>query len=255
MIKLGVTSLTFKQNTPEEIVEIVKGSSAVGIEWGENENHAPLGDLPRADEIKELTLSNGLEVFSFGSYYKLGEPIEKFERTLQTALSLDSPVIRIWAGGKSPNILLESDFDDYVSQAKIIGDIAKENNISVCFEYHNNTLTENANSAKRLMDAVNHPNVGLYWQPNFDYDFAENLAGLKSIVGHVTKNIHINNHSADAGYKSLSEIKDDLNGYFKVISQQNRDFNIIVEFVKGGAVQNFCDDLKVLKKVALENRI
>ena len=247
MIKFGVTSLTFKQFTPEQIVEAVKNSSADGIEWGENENHIPLGDLLRAGEIGELTRSKGLEVFSFGSYYTLGEPIENFEITLQTALALGAPIIRIWAGKQSPSLISQQEFDNYIVQAKFMGDIAKKSNVQLCFEYHKGTLTETAVSAKKLVTAIDHSDIGLYWQPNFDYDFDENLAGLKSIIGFVTKNIHIHNYNEDAGYKNLCEVKSEIVSYLNMICQQNKDFNIIIEFVKGASVENFLKDLQILK--------
>ena len=79
MFLKGLTSVTFRKLTCEEIISIAAENGLDGIEWG-GDVHAVPGDLKRAEEISRMTKEAGLKVFSYGSYFNLAEDAEILKR-------------------------------------------------------------------------------------------------------------------------------------------------------------------------------
>lgn len=52
--KCGMTSVTFRDKTPEEIIALTKQAKLQGIEWG-SDVHVPVGNLELAKEIGDKT--------------------------------------------------------------------------------------------------------------------------------------------------------------------------------------------------------
>lgn len=87
MFFAGLASLSFRGESAESVIELAKANALDGIEWG-GDIHVPVGDVERAIEVGEKTREAGLAVFSYGSYYRLGEaenPRREFGRVLETA--------------------------------------------------------------------------------------------------------------------------------------------------------------------------
>ena len=101
----GLTSITFRQLTVEQIVELVQQSGLDGIEWG-GDVHVKPGEEALAREVGDRTRQAGLQVLSYGSYLHVDGPehiAEDFKPVLQSALALSAPVIRVWPGGREPD--------------------------------------------------------------------------------------------------------------------------------------------------------
>ena len=75
MLIPGLVSISFRNLCPEEIIDITKESGLLGIEWG-GDLHVPHGDVPVAAEVGSKTREAGLEVSSYGSYYRFAECYE-----------------------------------------------------------------------------------------------------------------------------------------------------------------------------------
>ena len=100
MIYSGLCSVTFRNLFPEQVAELVAQAGLDGIEWG-GDVHVPTSDLAHAGKVQRLTHEHGLRVASYGSYYRLvasEEGKQPFEWTLETAVALGAPEIRVWAG-------------------------------------------------------------------------------------------------------------------------------------------------------------
>ena len=67
MWKTGVTSVSFRQHTPQQIIAAAAAAGLDGIEWGADV-HVPAGDLAAAEQVRQLTQAAGLEVLSYGGY-------------------------------------------------------------------------------------------------------------------------------------------------------------------------------------------
>ena len=241
-----MTSLTMKNESITNVVKIAKDAGIDGIEWGVSDNHMCLCSEKSADEIKNASAKYGVEIFSLGSYCYMEEK-EECDNAIKTAVLLSAPVIRIWAGKKSP---CECD-DDY--RNKIIGNTiymaeqALKHNIVLGFEYHPWTLTETCDDALNLIKSINRKNVGLYWQPQYSLLPEENLRDRNRVLPYCVGNMHIQNYAPEYGYDKLSLIGANLKQFFGDIKKE--DYRVMIEFVKDGSAENLFDDVCTLKKV------
>src|SRR5690625_3937512 len=93
MFKTGLCSVTFRNLSVEEVIELTSKAELNGIEWG-GDVHVPSGNLKHAAEVVRLTEESNLEVSSYGSYYRVGDiksnPVS-FEQILETAVHLNAP--------------------------------------------------------------------------------------------------------------------------------------------------------------------
>ena len=247
-MKIGMTSLTLRKESVENVIKYASGAGLSGIEWGVSDLHMPLCDKERAEKIKKLSAESGLEIFSLGSYCRMLTK-EEMDNAVETAVLLGAPVIRVWAGEKSP-----SDGDCEYRQkiadnAKYMSEQAAKHNIRIGFEYHRNTLTENAESAVDLMKKIDCDNVGLYWQPRGVLTPEENHRELLFVTPYLIGNLHVHNHNDEQGYQSLSLIEDKLRLYYNDI--KDKPYNLMIEFVKDGSIENLLSDSKVLQSIVL----
>ena len=187
MFKLGLCSVTFRQLAVEQVITLAHETGLQGIEWG-GDIHVPVGDIKLAERTAALTRQADLEIVSYGSYYRLGERDESFNKVLETAVHLQAPAIRVWAGAKGSVEAGHQDREKVNNDARKIADMAKTYDIAINIEYHGGTLTDTIGSAQQLMTDIDHPNVFLYWQP---------------AVGETVKN---RVHSISTLYKWLSHV-------------------------------------------------
>ena len=183
MNKTGLVSVSFRQHSPQEIVEKAKEADLHFIEWG-SDIHVPENDLENAKKVSEITKKAGLEVSSYGTYYRLGQNMD-IVPYLETAKVLKTDVLRIWAGvGGSAEVSAEKRAE-MVKEAKDISKKAADYGMKIQFEYHRNTLTDTVESALDLVKAVDEPNCGLYWQPQYTRSFEDNMKELDMVLPYV----------------------------------------------------------------------
>ena len=73
MIIPGLVSVSFRQKTPLDICRLCQQANLAAIEWG-GDVHVP-PDAGNADEIRRMTADHGLTVSSYGSYYRVTQPL------------------------------------------------------------------------------------------------------------------------------------------------------------------------------------
>lgn len=245
-MKLGMTSLTFREESVETVIRNAKEAGIEGIEWGVSDGHMALCNKERAEKIKKLSAKNNLEIFSLGSYCRMLSK-EECDDALKTAVMLGAPIIRVWAGAKSPESGDDEYFNEIVENTIYMAEKAEKYNIVLGFECHMNTLTEVPEVAIRLIEKVSKKNVGMYWQPLVRYSPEENVSVRKKITPYLVGNIHIHNYSVEKGYQPLSEIEDRLNLYYQDI--KDKDYKVMIEFVKDSSLSNLISDAETLRKV------
>lgn len=74
--RAGLVTVTFRQLSPEKIVETAKLAGLEVLERG-GDVHVPAGDTRRAREVAVLTQEAGLQTVGYGSYYRVGPAGEK----------------------------------------------------------------------------------------------------------------------------------------------------------------------------------
>jgi len=242
-MKIGMTSLTLREEPVENVIKYAKEAGISGIEWGVSDLHMPLCDKSQAEKIKKLSEENGIEIFSLGSYCRMLDK-EDCDKTLETAVMLSAPIIRLWAGKGPWETTDRETIDKIVENTLYMSEKAKEYGIRLGFEYHTNTLTQGADNAVRFMKEIKDDNVGLYWQPSGNISAEENLAEFKKVMPYLVGNLHVHNHNSQQGYQPLSDIKDNLKLYYNDIKEE--DYNLMIEFVKDSSVENLFADAKTL---------
>ncbi|GHB92178.1 sugar phosphate isomerase/epimerase family protein [Cerasicoccus arenae] len=246
MLKTGLTSITFRPLSVDEIIALTKECGIDGIEWG-GDVHAKPGELALAKEIKAKTKAAGLAIPSYGSYYRCNAESGTFEDTLATAQALGAPVIRVWAGEKgSADAFMEERAEVVISLQKAV-DAAKAVGVTVALEYHGGTLTDTQESAHQLLAEVGRPELKLYWQPRTGGTFEGDIPELKAALPHMA-HVHCF-HWGPAGWKDRHPLADGVEPwteYLKIIREADGDRYIIFEFVKGDQPDQLRDDAKTL---------
>lgn len=251
MIFPGLVSVTFRALSPAEIVALVKETGLRGIEWG-GDIHVPHGDLAGAREVRQLTEQAGLKVAAYGSYYRanqsesLGLP---FARVLDTAVALGAPVIRVWAGAvgsahAGPELRAQVEVD-----LRRIAALAAEAHVGISLEFHNGTLTDTAESAARLLAAVDDRNLSTYWQPPLDRDTGACRQDLRRLLRRLS-HVHVYEwrpHSTER--LPLAEGAERWRSFLELAEEAPGDRYAMLEFVEGDAPVNFRRDAATLKQL------
>lgn len=252
MFSTGVVSVTFRNKSIFDIIGLCKENSLDFIEVG-SDVHAPYDDIENCRKIASFAEKNGISVISYGSYYKLGEydfPEAEFTKYIEAAKTLKTSNIRIWAGVKGSRFTDKAEYSKLVNEAKKLSDIAKRENMTLSFEYHQNTLTDNADSAVKLMENIGKDNLYLYWQPNQNLDFSDNVNALKKVLPYVS-NIHVFAWDARGGSLiryPLCDFNDEWQKYLEVISSDKKHHALLLEFVKDDSEAQFVLDAEILNK-------
>ena len=250
MMKPGLVSITFRELEPEEIIKLVKKAGLKAIEWG-GDKHVPHGGLKQAKKVAAMTTRAGLEVAAYGSYYRVGckqgEIDCTFAEVLETAVALQAPLIRVWAGNKGSKEAGPHWWHKVVKKSREIASLAAEKNIKIAFEYHGGTLTDDNEKALKLLKEIDHPNIYTYWQPPIKQKRKYCLQGLQQILPWLT-NVHVY-YWDNQKRKPLVKGKTNWNHYFKEIIKTGRDHYVLLEFVKDNNPLQFVRDASALKKI------
>lgn len=240
MFSLGLVSVSFRALSPREVVKACVASGLTHLEWGAD-IHVPPGNLPRAREVAHLTQDAGLTNCCLGSYYRCDG--SDFSPVLETAIELNAPRIRVWAGSSESN----DDFSRVLDDLERISVLANAQNIEIVLEFHGGTLTHSGQNARRLLDAGNGAFSSL-WQPLRrsidDEQIEDNLDELRCVAPFL-KHVHAYEwRETPTGKQSLSlgESKQ-WPRYLEELRAQNLEVPLLLEFVPE-------DDESVLKREA-----
>lgn len=188
-LRPGLVSVSFRKLTAAEVASAASEAGLACIEWG-GDIHVPHGDLACAAEVARITADHGMAVSAYGSYLRLGLPDGPDpEAVVGTAAALGAPVIRVWAGGRGSAESTLNDRRAVEKAALTAADLASAAGLRIAYEYHGNTLTDDPDSACRLLEATAHPAVGTLWQPPNSVDYPTALATLERVLPRLV-NIH-----------------------------------------------------------------
>lgn len=248
-MKIGLCSVTFKDKTPEEVIEIAKEANLDGVEWSERD-HVPSDNLEYARKVKELCDEADLNISSYGSYYAVGSNGD-FQKIIDAANALETKTIRVWAGSKGSAESSDTERDEVYKDASRIASLAAKDNITINFEYHLNTLTDTVESAESLMNNIEESNVHLYWQPNEKLRPKERVESL-DILGKYITNVHVFNWDDPFNRYPLAAANEDWSKYINVL-EKTKDNNFeryyLLEFIKDDSDEQFIEDAKTLKNL------
>lgn len=250
MIRSGLVSITFRKLRPEAVVGLVARAGLEGIEWG-GDVHVPHGDVACARDVGAMTAAAGLQVSSYGSYYRAGVAQDfSFSQVLDTAVALGAPLIRIWAGDRG------SDPGDAAWRARVARDTreaciaATGAGVRVAFEFHRNTLTDNAKSALDLVSRVDHPGLSLYWQPPTGLSDSQLRDSLHTVLPFLA-NLHVFHWGPKGERRPLAEGGERWRALFSEVRQTegSADRWALIEFVQDDSPACFLEDARTARQL------
>lgn len=246
--RTGLVSITFRKESPEALIELVSRAGQAGIEWG-GDVHVPHGKIPRAEEVGSRTREAGLEVAAYGSYYRAGESTGNpdFQAVLDSALALKAPSIRVWAGKRG-----SADADETYRQL-VKDDLARicalsaDQNIGISLEFHGQTLTDTADSARDLLESLQCLNLNSLWQPPNGEPLETCLAGLEDMLPHIS-NVHVFHWGKGWNDRyPLAEGAERWKIYLSRLAGGVQPRWALMEFVKGDDPDQYLRDAAVLQ--------
>ncbi len=252
MFTIGLCSITFRQKSINEIVDLCREAGVEAIEWG-GDVHVPPGDPAAAETARSTTEAAGLKVCSYGSYYRGDAEAGDFAPVLASARALGAPVIRVWAGRRGSDQADAAYREEVASCLRQAVEAASGANLTVALEYHGGTLTDTRESAHQLLAEVGRPELRLYWQPRTGGRFEDDLTELEAALPHLS-HVHVFHWGPDGWQdrRSLAEGRGDWKAYIERIATTGTDRSLIFEFVKDDADAQLTEDVQTLRSILAE---
>lgn len=228
--RLGLVSISFRPLSPAQIIEKCVAAQLEGIEWG-GDVHVPHGDIQTAREVARQTRDAGLEIPTYGSYYRCDHDGEfPFQAALDCALELRAPCVRVWAGKTDAKDAKIADFVRVAADLERICDLSSAHGVQIVTEFHGGTLTATGADALDLLRMA--PRAKTLWQPlrrapGFAPQIEENLAELE-LVAPFLSHVHVYEWGDDeAGNRRMFSLEESAQWPFYVqklreIGEQNR---------------------------------
>lgn len=171
-MKIGFTSTSFRQiKNTKKIVKIASESAADCIEWG---GDVHVKDTETAKQVKMLCDEAGIEISSYGSYYRVGsQKADEWKNICEIASAMGAKSIRVWLGDKDSEKTDEKTYAALVEDGKNICAVAKEYNLIICPECHDNTFNNNTDAFLRIRRDIGCDNFRTYFQSRYkrlEYD-------------------------------------------------------------------------------------
>jgi len=247
----GLVSVTFRTLPAKDVLALCNRAGLEAIEWG-GDAHVPPRDIKNAREVARMSADAGVEICSYGSYYKIGQPLSELEMCLDTANELGAPVLRVWAGRKGSRKCSE-DERKYLTECLRQADaMARKRNIALATEFHPNTLTDNLDSIRALRTEL--PDLRMYWQPRWDWPEEERLTGL-ALVGDALAHMHIFSWRHENGNVVRLPLEREVNFWKRVFSRRRERCCALLEFVENDDREALLRDAAALRGWVSEQKV
>lgn len=223
---IGFTSTSFRQiKSIEKIVKIAVTAGADCIEWG---GDIHVKDLQSAKKTKELCDNAGIKICSYGSYYRIGSKnTDKWCEICRIASALGAESVRVWLGSKDSEKTDAETYETIVEDAKSICSVAKEYNLTVCPECHDNTFNNNTDAFLKIRNDIGCDNFKTYYQSRYKrlgYD----LDRIERTMPYI-ESVHIS-YSEQSREQFPKRNPDYINSLLDRIVSLNFDGNLLIEY-------------------------
>ena len=243
--KLGLCSISFREHTPEEILQAMQKAGLTEIEWG-SDVHVSTADPKAIEAICRLQTKYQINCCSYGSYFRIGrDDPAQLQAYIATAKQLGTDVLRLWCGTKNSDLYTEEEKTQLFSQCRQVAKLAEEAGVTVCMERHGRSYTNRGAAAYELMQAVNSPHFKMYWQPNQARDLEENLVSAQLLAPY-TVNIHVFNWTKTEKFP-LSQGKETWKHYLSYFAA---DKTLLLEFMPDDQLTSLETEAAALKEIA-----
>lgn len=255
----GLVSVTFRSLTSHDIIKLCAENHLMGIEWG-GDIHVPHGDILCAKEVGKMTRDAGLTVAAYGSYYEVGQSKAdnlNFMRVLDTAIALEAPIIRVWAGNCGSTDADDSYRRMIIDESCRIAAIAEQAKLKVGFEFHGDTLTDSISSAIELLTMTAKSGLYCYWQPLVALSAIDRLESLRKILPYLA-NLHVYHWHDNSDRRPLAEGAKEWLSYINIAAKAPDDIGFqrwaLLEFVRDNNPSQLVADAGELIRLLSELR-
>ena len=250
MIIPGMVSATFKKQSTDFVLDVLKEAGLSAVEWSEG-GHIAAGDESGARHLYDKTMDSGIRIAAYGSYYRLGQdddPAGRFRQSLVCAAALHAPLMRIWGGTTASAALSGDERRRLALEAKEICDIAGEAGIKVALEWHKETVTDTNESALAFLDEVDSDNLYCLWQPTVALSMEERCAGIDMLEERDRLlNLHVY-HWEEGVRRPFAEGRDEWRTYLSHVDMDRERFGLL-EFVMGDTREQLLEDAAVFREL------
>jgi len=246
MIIPGLVSVTFRKKTPLEIVKLCEQAQLRAIEWG-GDIHVPPRSA-QAGEVRAMCRDAGIDICSYGSYYRVTQPMEELYACLDTAQELGTNIVRIWCGVKGSKAAEEAGEREMIVESLIkCAEAARERSLTLALEYHGNTLTDDRNSVKRLYHETESvaDALSFYWQPRWDWPTPERLSSLDDVRNRLS-HLHVFTWAHENGGVIRLPLEEGAYLWENVLTTFSEDHYALMEFVEGDSDEALLRDAAAL---------
>lgn len=182
MINISLSSLAFAGRDPNSVFSVASSIGAQGIEWSNLEFLMP-GDEKAASSLMMDTLKAGFTTVSYAcSYNILQADKDLFKAVIKSAKALNAPLVRLLSDEQN-----FSDYKapDYINSARLLGDEAAAQGLTLCLSLKNGSMLSNYNTAAVIMAELDHPFVKIAWEPEQDSNFDHCMEDFSLLSGSV----------------------------------------------------------------------
>ncbi len=248
MLTAGLLSVTFRNLSPEEVIQTALRAHLPVLEWG-GDIHVPPGRTELAQQLFHRCREAGIRCAAYGSYYRTGEPDQPdFHAVADTALALGASTVRVWAGARGS---AEADAEYrrivWADTARICR-IAEEKRLTVTFEFHSGTLTDSIASLLALRQAADSPAFRSGWQPTVNAALQQRQEELREVLPFLST-MHVFHWHPGTIRRPLADGASEWRDYLRIAAGCGRDIPVMLEFVRDDSVQQLLEDAQTLRNL------
>ena len=239
--KLGLVSVSFRNESPEKILQAMQACGLSCIEWGSDVHCPP----ESATDIAALQKKYGIRCCAYGTYFRLGvTPTEELPGYIAAAKELGTNILRLWCGNKNSEDYTEKEKAELLRLCAEASAVAEESGVILCMECHNNTYTNAKEAALELMQAVDSKAFRMYWQPNQYRTEQENMAYARLLAPY-TVHLHVFNWQGKEKYP-LGEATEIWRNYLACFAGEHA---LLLEFMPDGKLETLATEAAALKEI------
>lgn len=240
----GLVSVSFRSLSTDEILDLMTENNLKYVEWG-SDVHAPIDDEEKLKAISIAQKNKGIVCSSYGTYFRIGvNKTEEIYDYIRAAKILGTNILRLWCSDKSASVFSDEDKNNLFEECRTLSKIAEKEGVVLCMECHNNTFTDDAQSALSLMENVASESFRMYYQPN-QYKTEEENIHYAKIIAPYTVNIHVFNWKG----KDKFPLNDGVEIWKEYLSHFDGDKKLLLEFMPDGKAETLKSETKALEKI------
>ena len=242
--ELGMTSVTFREKSIEEVALLAKKAGLSFIEWGADRHILPL-DFEAVRNARMQMEKHELFCSSYGSYYRMVEKDEdSFRAICKTSEALGASIVRTWLGRTGSERVTPEQYTALLEETKKLSGIAAEYGQTLAFEFHGKTLNDNGESSVKFLSDCAKENVKTYWQP---LSYSDNEKNLSLVLPYLCA-VHVFTWDDEYRRYPLADGTHVWKKYLQILKDANISTKLIMEFVKNDDAGQFLTDAAILKK-------